>query len=209
MFLSILLWAAPFLVIPVTYFFFRFLPFRKARYTGYGVLLAAAFFQNLFCCSFHNDLFDTILLLAVNFIAAEFFWNLLRLKKMKLFLVLLILALGFYGLQFRRWIASGPEHGWELWKDTVASTYRADSVLYTLRERKLFDVKREHPPRLLILSKRIGFSPFEREISHHETPPGFDETDFIYVWSTTSQGARLDLHVPGFDRQIWTMGEGF
>ena len=206
---SILLWAAPFPVVSVAYLFFRFLPFRRARYIGYGVVLAAAFFQNLFRCSFHNSLFDTILLLVVNFIAAEFFWNLLRLKKLKLFLVLMILTLCIYGLEFKRWIASGPEHGWELWKDTVDSTYRADSVLYTLRERKLFYVNWKRPPRLLILSKQIGSSPFEREISWHETPPGFDETDFIYVWSTTPQGARLDLHIPGFDRQIWTMGEGF
>ncbi len=204
-----LLWAAPLLIIPIAYLFFRFLPFRKPRYIGYGVVLAAAFFLNLFRCSFHNGLFDTILLLVVNFIAAEFFWNLLRIKRIKLFLPLLFLALMLYGLQFRRWLESGPEHGWELWKDAVASTYRTDSVLYTLRERKLFYVKKERPPRLLILSKQVGSSPFEREISRHETPPGFDETDFIYVWSATPQGARLDLHVPGFDRQIWTMGEGF
>ena len=180
---GLLLWAAPFLVIPIAYLFFRFLPYRKIRYLSYGVLLTAAFFLNLFRCSFHNDLFDTIMRLVVTFIAAEFFWNLLRLKKIKLFLPLLILALGLYGLQFKRWMVSGPEHGWKLWKDAVASTYRANSVLYTLKERELFDMK--HPARLLILSKQIGTSPFEREINRYRTPQVFKRTDFLYTSSTT------------------------
>jgi hypothetical protein len=204
---AVLLWAAPFLIIPVSFIFFRFLPFHKARYLSYGVLLLAAFFLNLFRFTFHNDLFDTILRLVVNFIGAEFFWNLLRLKKMKVFIPLLILALGLYGFQFKRWIVSGPSHGYELWKDAVATTYRAKSAVYSLKERDLFNTKR--PGRLLILSKQIGSSPFEREISRYRTPPGFRKTDFLYTWSTTPQGVRLDLHVPGFDRQIWTMGEGF
>ncbi len=204
---AVLLWAAPFLIIPVSFLFFRFLPLRKVRYLSYAVILVAAFFLNLFRFTFHNDVFDTLLSLVINFIAAEFFWNLLRLKKTKVFIPLLILALGLYGLQFKRWMVSGPGHGYELWKDAVATTYRAKSAVYSLKERNLFEAR--HPGRLLILSKQIGASPFEREVSRYRTPLGFKETDFLYVWSTTPQGVRLDLHVPGFDRQIWTMGEGF
>jgi hypothetical protein len=207
MFPALISWAVPFFLIPIAYLFYRFLPLRKVRYIGYAILLIAAFFLDLFRLSFHKDIFDTVLRLGVTFILAEFFWNLLRLKKMKLFSVLAVIALGLFALEFKQWMAGGPAHGRELWSEKVASTYRTETAFYYLKDREIFEPG--HPGRELILSRQVGSSPFERKISRYPTPKGFKETDFLYAWSTTPQGVRLDLHVPGFDRQIWTMGEGF
>lgn len=202
---KLLVWLVPLFVIPVSYAFYRYVPLRKARYYFYIVVLIAAFFLNLFQISFWNELFDTVEFIFVNFICAEFFWNLLRVKNRKLFRVFLVFALCLYGFGLNRWIVAGPNHAWELWKPRTASVYHRGSDNYAVREHVLFTVV--HPARLLVLSKQLGTLPFEKQISRYRTPGGFGYADFTYKWSETSQGVRLDLHTAGY--RLWTMGEGF
>lgn len=199
------LWSIPFLIIPVSYIFFRYVPLRKIRYCCYCIVLVAAFFLNLFRVSFHNEIFDTVLVMAVNLIFAEFFWNLLRLKSPKMFRILLAVALLAYCVEFRQWLIAGPNHGWELWKPYTASTFRRGEVHYSIKERDLFDVFR--PARLMVLSRQAAVPFLEKELSTYRTPQGFRYTDFTYKWSITPQGVRLDLATAGYT--LWTMGEGF
>ncbi len=203
--IKILLWLVPLLVIPVSYVFCRYVPLRKARYYLYAVVLIAAFFLNLFQISFWNELFDAIEFILINFICMEFFWNLLRVKSRKLFCVFLAVALCIYGFELRRWIIAGPNHARELWKPFTASIYHRGNVEYAVREHDLFNMV--HPARLLVLSKKLGGLPFEKQISSYRTPEGFGYADFTYKWSETGQGVRLDLHTAGY--RLWTMGEGF
>ena len=212
MIINLLLWALPILIIPASYVFSRYIPWRKGRYYFYTAVLAAAFCLNLFGLSFHCGMYDRILLLGINFILAEFIWNFSRKRKKRLLSAGLALAvvsaLCLFNFDFPRWLTGGCGNAWGLWNDTVASTYRMNGSVYSLSDRDLFDVK--HPARLLILSKKIGAWPFERKISHpYHTLDGFYRTAFICKWSNNGAGVRLDLYVPGFDRQIWTMGEGF
>ncbi|MGA2507090.1 MAG: hypothetical protein ABSF80_06420 [Chitinispirillaceae bacterium] len=199
-----LLWLAPFLIVPASYLFFRYVPFRRPRYCFYGLILVAAFFLNLFLISFWNEILDTIEFLVINFICAEFFWNALRMKRRKFFRILFTAALCLYGFELRSWIAGGPNHAWELWKPYTAGTYRCGSGLYAVRERSLFAA---HQARLLVLTKKTGILPFEKQIGTYRTPEGFKYTDFIYTWSETAQGVRLDISTVGY--KLWTLGEGF
>jgi hypothetical protein len=203
--IGILLWLVPLFVLPAGYFFYRYVSLRKTRYCFYAAVLVTAFFLNLFEISFWNEIWDTALVLLINFICAEFFLNLLRLKKKKLFLVLFAVALCLYAFEFKRWIIAGPQHAAELWKPYVASTYRCGKTTYAIKEHDLFDSSR--PARLLVLTRQIGSWPFETTISTYRTPEGFRYTDFIYTWSGTDQGVRLDISTVGY--KLWTMGEGF
>ena len=200
-----LLWSIPLFIVPVSYVFYRYVPLRKARYCFYAGALIAAFFLNLFRISFWNELFDTVEFIFVNFICAEFFWNLLRVKSRKLFRVFLVIALCLFGIGLKRWIVAGPNHARELWKPHTASTYHRGNDNYAVREHELFTIV--HPARLLVLSKQLGILPFEKQISSYHTPGGFGYADFTYKWSETNQGVRCDLHTAGY--RLWTMGEGF
>lgn len=207
MILSFLLWSAPLLVIPLSYCSFRFVPFLKIRYCLYAIVLLTGFLFNLLQLSFSNDRLDTLFTLGINFILAEFLWNILRLKKKRLFAVALLIVLCVIGIGYRKWLTAGPEHGRELWKAEIAATYCQGNVVYTLKDRDLFD--KAHPARLLVLSKKVGRWPVEKFIEKCRTPDGFKYTDFIYKWSKTSVGVRVDLWAPGFAPQIQTMGQGF
>jgi hypothetical protein len=203
--IKLLLWLVPLSVVPASYVVYRYCPLRKARYYFYAVVLIAAFFLNLFRISFWNELFDTVEFVSINFICAEFFWNLLRVKSRKLFRVFLVMALCLFGIGLKRWIVAGPNHARELWKPCTASTYHRGSDNYAVREHELFTIF--HPARLLVLSKQMGILPFEKQIGSYRTPKGYGYADFTYKWSETSQGVRLDLHTAGY--RLWTMGEGF
>jgi hypothetical protein len=200
-----LLWVAPLFIVPLSYFFYRYMPLRKFRYYFYLLVLLTAFFLNLFQISFWNELFDTVEFIVVNFIFAEFFWNLLRMKARKLFRVLFVIALCLFAFGLRHWIMAGPDHATELWKPVTASTYRCGQVNYAVREHNRF--AGDHPVRLLVLARQVGNMPFEKQISIYHTPKGFGDAKFSYQWSKTDQGVRLDLHAAGY--HLWTMGEGF
>jgi len=203
--INLLLWLVPAFVVPVSYLFYRYLPFRKVRYLIYSLLLIAAFFLNLFQISFWNELFDTVEFILINFIVAEFIWNLLKIKRPKIFIVLFLIALCLYGFELKRWMIAGPDHAAILWKPLTASTYRRDAVDYAVREYELF--KRGHQVSVLVLSKRTGALLFEKQIGSYRTPEGFGDAEFSYQWSRTDQGIRLDLYAAGY--RLWTMGEGF
>jgi len=198
---KLLLWIVPLLIIPVSYVLCRYVPLRKARYYVYAAVLIAAFFLNLFLISFWNELFDTVEFILVNFICAEFFWNLLRMKKRRFFRALFIIALCAYGFELRHWIIAGPNNAQELWKPVTAGVYQCGDIQYAVREHGLFP-----SARLLVLSRRIGRLPFEKTIGAFRTPEGFKYADFTYSWSTTCQGVRLDISTADYRR---TMGEGF
>jgi len=203
--LKFFLWSVPLLVIPASYVSWRYLPFRRTRWCLYAVALVAAFFLNLFHVSFWNELFDAVELMAINFIVAELFWNLLNVKKRKLFRIVFIIALCAYGFELRHWFAAGPNHAAELWKLPAASTWRRGSDSYAVREYVLYASHR--PARSIVLWKRMGKWPFEKQIKSYRTPAGFGDAVIVYQWSETSDGVRLDLHAAGYN--LWTMGEGF
>jgi hypothetical protein len=202
---NLLLWLVPLFVIPLSYCFYRYVPFRKGRYCSYALLLIAAFFLNLFQISFWNEHFDTIELLIVNFVIAEFFWNLRRINRRRFFLAVLIIVLCLYAVEFKRWAIAGPGHSAELWAPAIASTYCRDDVRYAVREHDSFN--RKHPVRQLVLTRKLGRLPFEKQVGVYRTPEGFRYTDFTYRWSKKEQGVRLDIAAVGY--KLWTMGEGF
>jgi len=58
MIMSIIEWLAPFLLVPASYFSYRFVGFRKPRYWIYFILLLSVFYLEIVKISFQNDLFD-------------------------------------------------------------------------------------------------------------------------------------------------------
>ena len=58
MIMSIIEWLAPFLLVPASYFSYRFVGFRKPRYWIYFILLISVFYLEIVKISFQNDLFD-------------------------------------------------------------------------------------------------------------------------------------------------------
>lgn len=203
--MKVLLWSIPFLVIPASFVFWKYFPFRKARWCLYAVVLIAAFFMNLSHVSFRNELFDVAGWIGVNFILAEFFWNLLKVKNRNLFMIVFILALCAYGFEFRHWFAAGTENVYRLWAPQAAGTYRRGSSSYTVREYVLYCSVR--PTRSIVLSKQLGKTLFEKQMKRYRTPRGYGGVAITYRWSDTPEGIRLDIYAAG--RRIWTMGEGF
>lgn len=203
--LKFFLWSVPLLVIPASYLSWRYLPFRKVRWCFYALILIAAFILNFMQVSFWNGLFDAVELMLVNFICAEFFWNLLKVKNRQLFRVVFLIALCAYGFEFRHWLAAGPNHAAKLWDPPAADTFRRGSDSYAVREYVLY--ASIIPARSVVLWKRLGKWPFEKQIKSYRTPAGFGDAVISYQWSETSDGVRLDLHAAGY--RLWTMGEGF
>lgn len=202
--IKLLLWSVPLLIIPASYIMYRSMPFRRPRYYLYAIVLAIAFFLNLFHVSFINDLVDKTEYFLVYFIVAEFFWFSLRIKKKKVFLVVLFCALGVYGFQHWRWIAAGPVNGLKLWKPDVASIYRRGEVGYRIKDQDLFD--RIHPVRVLTLCKQLGRLPFEKQVGFFRTPDGYAQAQFFYKWSDTNQGVRLDIGITITSSGPWEKG---
>jgi hypothetical protein len=203
--IKFLLWSVPLLVIPAGYLCWRYVPLRKFRYCLYALVLIAAFALNLFQVSFRDHIFDAVELMAVNFICAEFFWRFFKVKSKKIFMTLSIIALCAYGFGFRHWLAAGPGHAVELWKALPAGTYNRGSDVYAVTERVLY--ASVWPAREIVLSKRFGTWPFEKQMKTYRTPRGFGSIVITYSWSETDEGIRLDIHAAG--KRLWTMGEGF
>ena len=204
--MNYLLWSIPLLIIPASLLSFRFLPFPGARRYCYGGVLAVAFFLNFFRVSFWNETVDTIELLCVNFILAEFFWMFfLKVKNRRIFTALFVIALCAYGFEFRHWLAAGTAHARELWSTPAASAYTRGRDRYVVREHVLYAAER--PSRQIILSKRLGGWLLEKQIKSYRTPRGFGNVGITYTWSETGEGVRLDLHAAGY--KLWTMGEGY
>jgi hypothetical protein len=203
--IKLLLWSIPLMIVPASYVSFRYVPFRKVRWRCYAAVLAGAFVLNLPGISFWNEFFDAVELVCVNFILAEYFWILLKVKNRRLFRVLLLAALCAYGVEFRHWLAAGPGHALELWNAPAASTYRRGNDVYAVREYGLYASVR--PARSIVLWKKLGAWPFEKQIKSYRTPAGFGDIGITYRWSETNEGVRLDIHAAGY--RLWTMGEGF
>ena len=102
------LWSLPLLIIPVSFIVSRYFPFRKLRYGCYAVILAAAFVFNLFHASFWNEIADTGMILLINFIFADFFWNILAIKNRRIMLSFIAIGAVAFGIIHFRWIVSGP-----------------------------------------------------------------------------------------------------
>jgi hypothetical protein len=203
--MKFLLWSVPLLVIPAGCLCSRYVPLRKFRYWLYALVLIAAFVLNLAQVSFRDHVFDTVELMAVSFICAEWFWRFFKVKDKKIFRTLFVLALCVYLFGFRHWLAAGPGHAVELWKALPAGVYNRGGDVYAVRERVLHASL--WPAREIVLSKRFGTSPFEKQMKSYRTPRGFGSVVVTYVWSETPEGILLDIHAAG--RRLWTMGEGF
>ncbi|MCU0608500.1 MAG: hypothetical protein MUF22_01875 [Chitinispirillaceae bacterium] len=202
---EVLLWSIPFLIIPISYLFYRLVPLRKIRYSCYAIVFAGAFFLSLFRLSFRSEIIDTGEVMLINFILWESFWFLGRVAKGKLYLVIAVLALSLYGLENQRWITGGPANAWKLWNPVVASTYERAGVRYSVKEKDCFS--RSNPARILTLTRTVRFPFVEKQIYAYRTPKGYHETPFTYVWSDTDRGVRLDVN--HYNYTLWTMGEGF
>ena len=202
---KLLLWSIPLALVPASWVFYRYVPFRRVRWWCYAAVLAGAFALNLPRISFWNEFLDAVELMCVNFILAEYFWILLKVKNRRFFMVLLVIALCGYGFELRHWFAAGPGHALELWNTPAASTYRHGGNVYAVREYGLY--ASAQPARSIVLWKKLGKWPFERQIKSYRTPAGFGDVAITYQWSETNEGVRLDLHAAGY--RLWTMGEGF
>jgi hypothetical protein len=203
--LNILVWSIPLLIIPASYLSSRYLPLRKVRYYCYALVLAAAFALSLFHVTFRNLSLNTLEFLTVNFIVAEFFWNCRRSAKGRLSLVLVVAGLVAYAFLHWHWIAAGPVNAKKLWKPVIGSTYRLGTVEYRIKDKVFFRVF--HPAgRRLTLCKQLGGLPIEKQISD-KFLDGYCDALFVYKWSSTGQGVRLDIWHNSY--QLWTMGEGF
>ena len=202
---NILLWLVPLLIIPLSWSFYKYVPFRKPRYVLYVAVLTVAFVLDLNHVSFRNGTIDTVFLMLVCFVVAEFFWNIRLVAKGKQFSVLLIIAICLYGAYYRHWIAAGPPNAPKLWNPVVMSAFKAENAEYRVLEQDLFD--RRHPAREIRLLKKAGFLPLEKQINAYRTPEGFYLTPFSCKWSITPVGVRADIYDK--DRKEWTLGEGF
>jgi hypothetical protein len=202
---NIFLWSAPLLVIPASFIVNRYLPFKRARYYLYAAILTAAFFFNLFRVSFLNEIFDTCLFIAVNFILADFFWNILHVKARMLVVWVVVLGFILFGGIHLRWLYAGYGNAWKLWNPSTVSSYALGDVQYAVKDRDLFFIRK--PARELKLVRRLGKWPLEKHISSYRTPEGFSRTNFSYIWTETGLGVRVDLRTAGYI--LWTMGEGF
>jgi hypothetical protein len=202
---NMLLWLTPFLILPVSWLFYKFVPLRKARYILYAVILAAAFTLDLYSVSFRRGMVDTGVRMMVCFIVAEYFWNIGRIAKGNIFASLLIIALCSYGAYYWRWFAAGPQHASQLWKPAIVSTFTTDRAEYRVVDCDLFNPL--HPARDIKLLKQIGSFPVEKLIKAYRTPQGYYLTPFSCKWSITPVGVKVDLYDD--DRKEWTLGEGF
>ena len=198
------LWSVPFLLIPLSYVFYRVVPLRKIRYYSYLIILVAAFFLSLFHLTFHNDMVDTGEIFLINFILWEFFWFVGRVVKGKFFFVVLLLVLGLYGLENQRWIVAGSANASKLWKPVIATSYNHNNVWYFVKEKDCFNSKR--PARLLTLTRKVKFPGLEKQIYTYRTPKGYYLEPFSYKWSDEPG---VHLEIKHGDRTLWTMGEGF
>jgi hypothetical protein len=199
------LWSLPLLIIPVSFIVSRFFPFRKIRYGCYAMVLVTAFAFNLFRASFWNEIADTGMILLINFIFADFFWNILAIKNRKIVLSFIVIGTVVFGTVHFRWIVSGPTHVDTFINPGPVSLFTRDEIQYAVKERKLFYLKK--PVRIFTLARKFKNWPFETEIHSYRTPDGFYGTTFSYKWTETDQGARVDLRTAGYT--LWTMGEGF
>jgi len=202
---QIALWSLPLLIIPASLIVSRYFPFRKLRYGCYALVLAAAFVFNLFNASFWNEIADTGMILLVNFIFADFFWNILAIKNRRIVLSFIIIGAVAFGTIHFRWIVSGPSQVEKFINPGPVSLFTIEGIQYAVKERNLFYLGK--PARILTLARKFKEWPFEKEIHSYRTPDGFYGTNFTYKWSETDQGARVDLRTAGYT--LWTMGEGF
>jgi hypothetical protein len=200
-----MLWSLPLLIIPASLIVSRYFPFRKLRYGCYAVILAAAFVFNLFNASFWNEIADTSMLLLINFIFADFFWNILSIKSRRIVLSFIVIGAIAFGTIHFRWIVSGPSHVEKFINPGPVSLFTREGVQYAIKERDLFYLKK--PVRIYTLARKLEKWPFEKEIHSYRTPDGFYGTSFTFKWNETDQGARVDLRTAGYT--LWTMGEGF
>jgi hypothetical protein len=199
------LWSLPLLIIPASLIVSRYFPFRKLRYGCYAVVLAAAFVCNLFRASFWSEIADTSLFLLINFIFADFFWNILQIKNRRIVLSFIIIGAVAFGAIHFRWIVSGPSPVEKFINPGPVSLFTREGIRYAIKERDLFYLKK--PARIYTLARKFEKWPLEKEIHSYRTPDGFYGTNFTYKWSETDQGARVDLRTAGYT--LWTMGEGF
>jgi hypothetical protein len=183
----------------------RYFPFRKFRYACYAVILVVAFVFNLFQASFWYEAADSCMILLINFIFLDFFWNILYIKNRKITTTLICIGAVVFGAVHLQWIISGPKRVEGVMIHRTVSLFKRDNVRYAIKEKDLFSIKK--PARLITLSKRLGTWPFEVKISDYRTPEGFSRTPFSYTWTETDQGVRVDLRTAGYT--LWTMGEGF
>jgi hypothetical protein len=184
---NVLLWLVPVVILPASFLAYRFLPFRSLRYYGW------------------NEIVDTGLFFLVNFIFADYFWNIVKVKNRRLVISLVIIGVGIFGAIHCNWIAAGPANAWKLWNPGAVSSYTLGQVQYAVKDRDLFRIIK--PARILTLSQRLGKWPLEKQIHAYRTPEDFSRTIFNYKWSETDQGVRVDLGTAGYT--LWTMGEGF
>jgi hypothetical protein len=201
---DIFLWLVPLFVFPASWLFYTFIPLRKLRYSIYAFFLAGAFILDLYTISFRSGRVDTGISVMVSFIVAEYFWNVRRIAKGNVFNFLFIIAIGFWGAYYWRWVAMGPLNGRQLWEPTVLSTFKPEQTEYRVVDSDLFDPL--HPARDIKLLKQTGSFPVEKLIKTYRTPQGYYRTQYTCKWSITSLGVKVDLYDK--DRKEWTLGEG-
>ncbi len=205
MFPAFLLWAAPFLVIPVAFLFCIF--FFRSEKPATSVMRCCSsrlFFWPPFRLFFGSGIFpDTILRLGSKFHPRRIFLESASIEKKAFFLCVVgYCPRPFWtGVQAMDRGRSGPWTGVVVGK--VASIYRTKTALYLLKDRELFESG--HPGRELILSNRSVPPPLSGRSAGIERRLGLRKRiSFMLGVPRRRAPVSIPAYTRFFDRQIWT-----
>ncbi len=195
-------WLFPVFIIPLSFCLNRWVPYKKIRYTVYVLILAAAFFLDLFKVSFRSELIDNVMFFSVQVIITEFFFNLLKTRK-KIWAALVTISFTvFFFYTNSAWLMAGSSHN-ELRRNTTIEVYKNAHGDYALEKRLSRNFR--HPSYVYVLNRNISRTPFEEQIDSYLTQDGYFKAKFLTKWEDTKDGVKLDLIVE--KDTLWSLGE--
>ncbi|NLD93080.1 MAG: hypothetical protein GX639_10460 [Fibrobacter sp.] len=204
--MNVLIWLLPFIVLVLGYFSNKVNFIKLVRIKLYAVILFCAFLFDLMSLSFVNIYVDSISYLIVTFILCDIGFNILRIKKVLIKTILMILGVAAFVYAYKDWVAGGPSRVVEYWIEKPLDTYvNQKQERYFLRQHTNYFTT--SAGRIISLYKVKKVPVIETCVREYKVSDNYQLSEFMYGWSNTANGVRLDL-INGKDT-IWTLGEGF
>jgi hypothetical protein len=198
---STLRWLIPFMILPLSWVAFRYLPRRRLRLTIYFFLFVTALIFDLFHVSFASDAIDLVIVGGITFMAAEYLWLVSLLHKKRLTRVAVLL---FFLLQLaaaRHWIAGGPQHHHRLWQSKQVAQVRHHNQAFVITERSRPGFA--ETLRSFSMKRLLAHGLFERTLDTWTVPEGYSRADYTGRWIESPWGIQHQVLLD--NTPLWTL----
>ncbi len=198
-------WLLPFVIIFASFFTSRIVSYRFTRYLIYFFILFLAFISDLQSISFRYDKIDILFYRAVLFVFADFFWRIVRNRKMYLRIGGIIIGIALFLWNYYEWIIVGPAYLNRLWNSQCVSVCKAKGREYYLKIRRQVYWK-DSLAHNILLFKTLNPPILEQRIDKFHVPKGYERSNFSFVWDTTTSNM-ISVQIVGDNDTLWTLGE--